>query len=297
MQKSLRPVFAHAGHQYPDGMTPGLIRHRVEKDVHTGPVTADTGPLLQFAHVALAGPAHPQVMIPFGHDDTSRLHCHAGPGLQHLERQVIVDPGGEGCTEPGRDMLNDHDSGHVRAQSGQDGRQCIQSAGGGAECDQFAGMRRKRRGRRCPGGVLSRRLARRHGLQAVLSQEQHVPADAGGHAQLLLNGLGQLLQPFAQIPLRLGHIVQRAGFQGIQCDLTALFGEARYHDDRHGTKTHEIAQERQAVHARHFHIQRQHIRIQGLDGFPGLIGIPGLAHHLQIRGGVDDFPQQGAHER
>lgn len=49
---------------------------------------------------------------------------------------------------------------------------------------------------------------------------------------------------------------------------------------RHGPQAHDVLQERQAVHARHLHVERHHVGIEPLDL---------VARQQRVRGGADDL--------
>src|ERR1700722_1155380 len=98
------------------------------------------------------------------------------------------------------------------------------------------------------------------------------------------------------VDLWLGDEVDRAELQRGEGDVGASLGERRAHDHRHWPQPHQVAQELQAVHARHFHIERQYVRIEYLDLFARYEGIRRRTDDLQRRVGPENLRQQRAHQ-
>ncbi len=64
-----------------------------------------------------------------------------------------------------------------------------------------------------------------------------------------------------------------------------------------GRRRIEAFQKTQAVHFRHLDIERQHVRIQDLDHFPGLVGAYRCGtHHLHVWRQADHLAQQATHQ-
>ena len=80
---------------------------------------------------------------------------------------------------------------------------------------------------------------------------------------------GQLGRDLAEVPqggvLRLGDEIKRAKRKGFQSERSAFLGVRADHDDRHAMLARDLAQHFDSVHARHFEIERDDVRMQLFD--------------------------------
>ena len=120
---------------------------------------------------------------------------------------------------------------------------------------------------------------------------------ARGGADLVGDDLGVFEQAVADAQLGLGDEVDGAQLQRAQRDFAAALGQGRHHHHRHGPQAHQLFKEVQPVHARHFDVQRQHIRVVALDQFARHQRIGRGRDDLHVRLAVDDLCHQAAHQR
>ena len=71
--------------------------------------------------------------------------------------------------------------------------------------------------------------------------------------------VGGVLQEGFEIDLRLGDDAHRAGSERFHRDLGALFRERGADDDGRWVLGHDLLEERQTVHARHFNVQHDYV--------------------------------------
>jgi hypothetical protein len=107
-------------------------------------------------------------------------------------------------------------------------------------------------------------------------------ARAGGRADLAGDELGVVEQPVAHAQARLGHEVDGAQLQRAQRDLRAALGKRRHHHHRHGPQAHELLEKLQPVHARHFHVEREHVGVGDLDEVARHQRVGRGAHHGHV---------------
>ena len=62
----------------------------------------------------------------------------------------------------------------------------------------------------------------------------------------------------------------------------ARLGERRYHDDRQRLFLHQLAQERQSIHARHLDVERHHVRLHLLDLAEREVAVYGGGDHFNL---------------
>ena len=79
-----------------------------------------------------------------------------------------------------------------------------------------------------------------------------------------------------------GNEIQRTIIQRLQRGLRPLFRQRTHHDHRPGGGFHDLLQCRQAVHARHFDIHGDHIRIKRADFLERIFSVSGAADNLDV---------------
>ena len=77
--------------------------------------------------------------------------------------------------------------------------------------------------------------------------------------------VGVVRQAAGDVDPRLRDEIDRAELERAQRDVGALLRQRGHHHDRHRPQPHQVLEERDAVHARHFHVERDDVRIELLD--------------------------------
>ena len=123
-------------------------------------------------------------------------------------------------------------------------------------------------------------------------------ADAGAGRQLHLGRdfVGLLHRAGHQVEFRLGHEIDRAERERPHGRFATLLRQRRDHHHRHRLVFHQPVQERQAVHARHFDVEGQHVRFELGDLVPGDVGVLGSADDLDFRVFLQKIGQNCPHE-
>jgi hypothetical protein len=93
------------------------------------------------------------------------------------------------------------------------------------------------------------------------------------------------------IPGRTGRIgfqekIHGAQFQSFKRGIAAFAGKAAHHQNGRRILRHNFLQSVQTVHARHFHIQCDDVRMELGNLFQGFDPIPGRSHHLDFGIGI-----------
>ena len=114
-------------------------------------------------------------------------------------------------------------------------------------------------------------------------------------------GFGRVTHTFEQIgrparhfrgvtPVRLGDHFHGADFKSGKSSV----GDRCTHDDRHGMLAHELSEEGQAVHARHFDVEQHHGWNEFFEHLDGFVGVAG-GGHFESGVGFDDGFERLAH--
>ncbi len=191
-------------------------------------------------------------------------------------------------------MLRDQHGGRVGRQRHEHFADRFGAARRRADDDQLFGTEQRivevRRGRAAAaaGAAAAPRMLRRRGL---------AHAGAGGRANLVGELLRVVEHAVANADLRLGDEIDRAQFQRAQRDFVAALGQRRHHHDRHRPQAHQLLEEVEAVHARHFDVERQHVRVVLLDEFARDERVGRGRHDGHVRLAIDDFRHQAADQR
>ena len=177
------------------------------------------------------------------------LRRGCGTGRRAAPRSCFVKPGGMCC---------------VISTAGRVGRQADQhflgrlgAAGGGADEDDLLG-RQAARARR-PAPAARPRARRRRPAAAAAGRRSCALA-----AMRILSVMSSAswLQAVGHADLRLGDEVDRAELQRAQRHVGAALGQRGDHHDRHRPQPHQLAEEVDAVHARHLDVERDHVGVQ-----------------------------------
>jgi len=152
------------------------------------------------------------------------------------------------------DMLTDHDAGRVRWQQLEHLADGFSTAGGSTDGDDLIGGAKTQFR---PAAVSTAGLVRR---RRALKQRHHFRHRRHLDLADQLRRIG--LQRVGNVDLGLGDKVDSTQFQRCQRDVGAALGQRRTHYHRHRPQPHQVAQELQSVHAWHFDVERQHVRIQ-----------------------------------
>ncbi len=281
-QEALGAVLAHAGEDAGHGLGAGAaVGGRFEEQVHGGALVPDLRAVGHAHAVVVAVPAEQHVKIAGGDEGHARVETFAIHGLAHREGADTVEPVGVGLGEAGRDVLDDGDAGQAGGQGSEHLAQGFGAAGGGAEEDERArvGAQRGRQGA-LDGGGAHRGEAHAGGGRGLDHRDEARAEGAEGARTV----------GFAE------H-VHRAELEGLERVIGPALRQGAEHDDRHRPMLHEQAQEGEAVHARHFQVEREHVGLQLADAVARLVGIAGGADNLDGRVGAEgvggDLPHEG----
>ena len=96
---------------------------------------------------------------------------------------------------------------------------------------------------------------------------------------------------------RLGDDVDRAGAQRLDRRRRPALRQRADDDHRHRPVLHQLAQEAQAVHARHLDVERDHVRLEPQDQVARDERIGGAADHFDVRLALQRVGEQLAHDR
>ena len=107
----------------------------------------------------------------------------------------------------------------------------------------------------------------------------------------------QQLEPVGHTDLRLGDEIDRAELERAQGDVGAALGQRRHHHDRRRAQPHQLAQEIDAVHARHFDVERDHVGVDVADQLARGERVARRTDAFHVGLTVDDLGEQAAHQR
>ncbi len=129
-----------------------------------------------------------------------------------------------------------------------------------------------------------------------LAVRQHAPhVDRGRPADLLPQFFLKLGRGTSAPRVGLRHAIERTAIERIQCGLRARRGQRADHNDRERLLGKERLQGGQTVHVRHLHVEREDVRLKGLDLLQGLPAVNGRADDRHVRGILNRRAQQLAH--
>ena len=202
----------------------------------------------------------------------------ARPGEQQIARLRFLHFDGGGFVQAPREHLGES-FGHVLHHQEAAGEilrklrkkilQRVGAAGGNADGDDF-----RRLARVAPENCAGLPLRRRHG-------DDHLRrAGSGCDLDFQRQLGGDLLQAAGSGVLRLGDEIECAERQRFQRERRAFLGVRADDDHRHVMLARDLAQHFDAVHARHFQIERDDVRAQLLNFSQA---------DQAIHGGADDF--------
>ena len=81
---------------------------------------------------------------------------------------------------------------------------------------------------------------------------------------------------------RLCKNVDGAGFESLKSGTAGGNSEGADYDDRHGAIVHQLPEERDAVHARHFNVEGEDVGLEGEDFVACDVRVRGGSDHLDI---------------
>ena len=205
----------------------------------------------------------------------------AVPGLHHLQVVLAVEPRRQRGGELLGHVLDHDDAGRGgAAQAAQHHLDRLHAAGGQADRHHPVGGAAHR--------LLHRRWAdhRRAAGGRTLAAQAGRGGDIGARGRLDRRdqAVAVIGQELAQPLLGLGDEADRAGVECRHRRLAALLGQRRAHHHRRGALVHQLAQEGDAVHARHLDVQHDDVRPVGRH----------LRHREQrVASGADDLDATG----
>jgi hypothetical protein len=123
------------------------------------------------------------------------------------------------------------------------------------------------------------RLGARRGPARRRARPRAAPAAAFTASQMRI----RIHQVIGHADLRLQDDVDRAGLQGLEQGLRPRLGQRRTHHHRHRVLGHQLAQEGDAVHARHLDVQGDDVGDLLANALGGHERVGGDADHLDLR--------------
>ena len=195
-------------------------------------------------------------------------------GFHHRWRAFAVQPLSEPLGESWWHVLGDQRWWAIFREMRNDPQQAFHPPGRGADGDHPPIRRVMRNG----GGGMRRLVVQLHARQR---RRLHLVRERGERIHLPA--------------MRLGHAVERAHFHRADGNIRGLVRQRGDHHHRHRPQPHDFLQKIQPVHMRHFDVERDDIRLQRLDGGARLVGVGGLADHLDLRIGAQCGGNQAPH--
>ena len=267
---------------------------RAEQHIDRRLVAIDQRAVLNFDHILR--PAHLQGHVPAAGSD----QCPPGDDavtvlrLAHFDGTQAVQSFGKHGGELLGHVLDDDDTGAHGGQRGQHSLQCLGAAGGRTDGnDRVRRLVEPHRHDRFGGRGRVDGIQRGNGARC----SDRAQARVRGGAYCADHVVGGVLQELLQAHLRLGDDADGAGGQGIQTGLRSCFGQCRA--DHHGRRPfgHHLAQEGQAIHARHLDVQHDHIGPVQLHALQRKYRIGHGSHDLDIRFGRQHTGRHLTHHR
>lgn len=213
---------------------------------------------------------------------------HGGASLQrqsvfrfpHGHRRQAVEPLREACRDQRWHVLGQGDRRTVRRQGGYHMGQGFDAAGGRSKRDQPH--------RACTSTKLRWNDRHRRGTGPEL-----LASPRGGGT----DDPGQGVECSRTVGRRLGHAIDRARFQSLHGGYSTACRHGENHHHRHRAQAHDAFQKVQAIHARHFDVQRHRIGVERLHSSPGRPGIACLADDDKTGIARQGTADQCAHRR
>ena len=288
----------HAGEHDAVGIAPGAGGHGLEQHFHRGLVAVDGRRIIDHGHIVGTAARDGEMLAARGDIGMAGQQTLAVRGLLDRHLAQTVEPRRKTGGEARWHVLGDDDGRAVGRQMREHLTNRFRPPGGGSDGDDFFGRDapqqagcRRRAGRSRLG---ARTRCRSH---AVRHHRQAVHLGHSSHADLVHDLAGQLLQAVGHADAGLGHKVDGTQLQGAHGDFGTAFGQGGDHHHRHGTQAHEPPEEINAVHAGHFHIQRDDVGVQIADHFACDQRVIGRADALHVMLAIDDLGQKTAHQR
>ena len=273
-------VVAHAGHDYTEGIAPGLHRRGAKQHIHRRPMATDQRPVLDLDVILPAAALDQHVPATWCNQRQARQQAVAVLGLAYFDGTDRVEPLGEAAGKFLRHMLDDGNRRRVDGQLREYAFQGLGAASGSSQDDDFLGgalVHQPATGRaeQHIGVEFGRRFMQRR-RRLLLDPGLGRGADGIGH--LLSTLLEKITQPRGGFADHL-HGTRRQGLQG---NVGALLGQGRADHHRRRPGRHDLPQEADAIHARHFHVQQDHVRPYTLHFLQGQDRVHRRADHLDI---------------
>ncbi len=273
-------VITHARHDDAHGILPGKLGHRAEQHIHRRAVAVHRGAVFDFDDVLRTAARQLHMLATRGHQGQARQHTLAVLSLFHLDLAYPVQALRKGRCKHLRHVLHDDNAGAHPWQGGEQLLQGNRAAGRGAN-------------RHNPLGRSSHGVARRrttvHLVQSHLGgcrcthlgialYRPHIRPRSGLHRRdQIVTGV---LQKVTHAQLWFGNDGHRPRCQCLQGRLCPGRGERRTNHHRGGPLFHQLGQKGDAIHTRHFHVQRHHIGPVFAHFFNGKNGVWRGAYHL-----------------
>ena len=137
-------------------------------------------------------------------------------------------------------------------------------------------------------------VGRKLGLDGVAGAEYAQPGSGCGLHGIADRG-SRIFKKLFGAEARLGDDVDRAVFKRFECALRAFVSETGANDNGDGVLAHDLFEEGEAIHARHFDVERDDVGDLFCDAVGGDKGIAGGGDDFDFRVGVEYLAQSLAH--
>ncbi len=183
-------------------------------------------------------------------------------------------------------------TGGIRRESRQHLDQRFGAAGRRADGDQVAPTRAHRARRLTAGGG---------SITTFERSDDRRPIDARPgprrHLELADELVAHLDGAAYHVDARLLRVVDRTELERAQRGFAASRRQRGDHHDWQRMRLHQLLEELEAAHARHFDVQSEHVWLEVLKLAPGGVAIERGADDLDLRVAAQDVAQRAAHQR
>ena len=213
-------------------------------------------------------------------------------GLLNAHRAQAVEAAGEGTCKAFGHMLHHHDARGIGGQRLQHLAQRLGAAGGGADhhhhfgCPRHRAARRRRQNR--IGGEFGRDLD-------IGRRTPRRKPGAGRRLYGIANMFVLIDDVLGNAHTRFADHINRAGLQRLKQRVGTIFHQRGTHHHGNGVLAHQLAKKCDAIHPRHFDVQRDDVGYLFGDVTRGGKGVCRCGDHLDLWIGREDLLQRLAH--
>jgi hypothetical protein len=291
LEQPARAVIAHAGEQDTEGIRSRALGRRPEQHVDGRPMAGHGRPLPDRCPILPADALQQHVKIARRDQDVPRRNEIAIRGFLDRHCAQAVEPPGKGCGKFLGHVLDNNDAGGFGRQLHEDIPQRFGAAGRCSDADDAVRHVRRR-------ALGPDRRQDDIGRKLLLHPYRRDPALPGRHAgvrggaQHVANPHAGFLQELGGVDARLRHDIDRAGLERLDRGVRTRLGQRRADHDGNGPLRHDLARERQPVHARHFDVQQNHVGNLPPDLLGGDVGVCCGRHDFEIGLGRNDVAER-----